>query len=342
MSKKDTLSKLKEEAAMAEKKDEEQNEDELEDNEEEQHKDEEGVVKEQTSSSINKPKNLAELLGDSKEGQAKLAPKTQKPKKKPNDNKGKGGNKPSFFNSKKKDVVSTGYVAGNDESEKRPQYKNSKKVGQKTMEAPKTKDYLDKDIPKTYQEDNVQQPVPKPEFKGLKAEGEEKFADLNTNEDLFLKNLEKNKDMQLKNDYKSEEKGEKKRYPKKEHKRKNQEPTNDVDSDGFEVVGTKEEHRREIQERHRQNPNRRGRGGRGFHRGGKGGDNHHWERKKEEEKKEGENKDEEKKEEKEETKKEEKKKGGEKKKKEPQIQKDGNTVTIKIKTEAKSLKDLLG
>lgn len=360
MSKKDTLAKLNEEQEKIAKNEVDQNEEDQEENEVEQQKDSTGVVKEQSSSNAGKPKSLKELLGDSNEGQAKLPSKEAKYKNKQHEgNKGKEG-KPKFFNSKKGNQVSTGYNAENEKKkdEFKPQkFTNSKKnVGQKTMEAPKTKGYLDKEVQKDYKEEKEAEAIPKPEFKG-RAEGEEKFAELNTGEDLLLKNMN-TKEVKIKNEYKNEEndKPEKKKHYKKDYKKKDfGEDKNDEDSDGFEIVGTREQKKKEKNEYNRQNPNYNKRGNYHKRRGGK----QDWGRKKE-------NKEEAKEENKEETKEEgkEEDKNEDSKKEEPKednkeeetkeevkeenkktkkiVKKDKNVVSIKVKTDAKSLKDLLG
>ena len=262
MSKKDTISQLKEEKAKLAKNAVEQNDDEAEDNEEEQNKESEAVVKEQTSSNVGKARNLRELLGDKNEEQAKLPSKNTKQQPK----KGKDG-KPQYFNSNKK-TVSTGYNP-NAKNEGKPTFTNSKKVGEKVMEAPKTKSYLEK-VPekKDYQED-----VAKPEFKGLREEGQEKFQELSTGEDLFLRNIQ-NKEVTIKNEYKPDDKGEKRtekrKHFKKDNYKRDNEPKNDEDSDGFEIVGTKEEKIRKKQEYNRSHQNYNNYRG-GFHGKRRGG-----------------------------------------------------------------------
>lgn len=205
MSKKDTISKLKEEKEKLAHNNEEQNDDEEE--AEEQGGEERRVVKEQSESSANKAKSLKDILGDSREVAVKA--KTQKAKK----NTAKDG-KPRFINSKKANQISTGFNANYEikkDENKKPQFTNSKKVGEKKMEAPKTKNYLEKDYEKSYKED-IDQNLPKPEFKG-RSEGEEKFSELNTGDDLFLKNMTQ-KDVQIKNEYNNDD------HPKKKKKKK--------------------------------------------------------------------------------------------------------------------------
>ena len=123
-----------------------------------------------------------------------------------------------------------------------------------------TKDYLEKDIKKKYKE--VDENVAKPQFITNKEDGEN-FVELNKNEDvrniiliffdLYIQLLAKNmanKNYENKAEYTEKKEGgakkkeyKKKNFHKKERelpKKKKEEFGNEVDSDGFEIVGTRE------------------------------------------------------------------------------------------------------
>ena len=156
--KEDTLSQLKkeEDKLKKNKKKEEEEEEQSEENEEENNQ---NVVKQQTVQKADRPKNLKDLLGGG-DNKAKPKPK-KKEKEKEKKNKYDEPKKLTFTNSKK---------TGN--ANKTGDAKENAKI-EKT-----TRDYLEKDKQKVYNED-----VAKPQFT-TNVDEDKKFVELNKNEDV--------------------------------------------------------------------------------------------------------------------------------------------------------------
>jgi len=264
--KEDTISQLKKEENKT-KKDlkKEEEESASEEENEEQNQDD---IKEQTVQRTDKPKSLRDLLNSMDDTKTK-----QKPKKEITKQKQKNNDEPkklTFFNSK-----GAGNASKIDEEIKERKlkekkvFKNAKgldEVAKENQKIKPTKNYTEKEIQKEYNED-----VEKPQFITNK-DKDENFVELDKNEDLFAKNLA-NKKYEDVREYadNNKEGGERKKreykkryYPKKSRKEapKNQEEIkDDVDSDGFEIVGSKEEKKQKFRDEHRgEYAPRRGRG----------------------------------------------------------------------------------
>lgn len=234
----DMISKLKKESQKKKVTQEHNKESSEEENEEEVKKVE--AIKEQAEIKPDKPKGLRDLFNDDDDEKPKQVIKAQKPAKKKDENKlkftnTKGGNSLAKFDEEKRKNMD------------KKTFKNSKAFDdiQKENEKIKpTKNYNDKEVKKAYQEDK--EDVKKPEFKNL-GKNDENFVALNKDEDLFAKNMATGK-FEHKMDYSNnnnEERKKKKHYEKK----KVEKFENDVDSDGFEIVGSKEEKKAKFNEK---------------------------------------------------------------------------------------------
>ena len=235
--KKDTISQIKNDKEKIKKEEENENSESYSDKSEEEEESKAGIVKEQTVQNKNEPKNLKDLFDS--EPQIKEEKETSKKIH----NKPKNKNeKPHFINSKYSGNANAKYdIEAKRKNEGQKKKYNVQGIDTIAIENEKikpTKNYLEKDIVKKYNEDKEEEIV-KPEFKNLKI-GKENFVELNKNEDLFAKNME-SKNFEIKNEYADEKEKEKKVREKKYYEKK--EITNDIDSDGFEIVGSKEEKR---------------------------------------------------------------------------------------------------
>ena len=247
---KDTISKIKEQEEKTKTTQIINKEEEYVGSDDEENQKTKGAVEEQASTTSNKPKSLADIL-NAEAGDKKVKPKqiqkTEKVQNKPPEGK-------MFYNSKK---ISSNEPEHNKQTQKKT---FTGKVGEGSKQfndsIKKTKDYTEKEIQKSYKNE---EDVAKPEFKSKK-DGQN-FVELNQKEDvsisytfiyvlfiivqLLAKNIAEHK-FEFKQDYNDDTKkaGEHVEKKKKNHHKKQnyvkEEIANDVDSDGFEITGTKE------------------------------------------------------------------------------------------------------
>lgn len=243
---KDTISKIKQDEAKNKPQQEKQFEEDIHvgSDEEDQNQKQTGVVHEQAVSNTNKAKNLADILGSGPGIKQPSKKKPQKEKKKQSD---QPPAKHQFTNSSKK-----GDTHWNDKGLQKPQQQQPKQetkakynVSGLVADAkdnekfrPK-KNYLEKDIVNEYTKESTEI-IDKPEFKNWKVEGTDNFVELNQKEDLYIKNIS-DKKFEMKNEYNDEKEHEKRSKGNRQHykKQEKEEIVNDLDSDGFEVIGTK-------------------------------------------------------------------------------------------------------
>jgi aarF domain-containing kinase len=238
--KKDTISALKQNEEKNKKKEENQNIDEYSDKSDEEEETKAGIVKEQSVQKKDEPKSLKDLL-DSEPIPNEKTEQSKKINNKPQNK----NQKPKFLNSKYSGNINAKYdkeAKRRNENQQKKNY-NVKGIDNIAIENSKikpTKNYLEKEDIKKYTEDKEEE-IAKPEFKNLKI-GKENFVELNKNEDLFAKNME-SKNFEIKNEYNAEKEKEKERKVREKKYYEKKEITNDVDSDGFEIVGSKEDKR---------------------------------------------------------------------------------------------------
>lgn len=173
--KSDTISQLKkEEDKIKKEKKKEEEEDQSEEEEDEEKN--QNVVKEQTIQKADKPKNLKELFGSMGDAKTKPKKKTQKTAK---NKEYEEPAKHKFINSK-----GTGNAdkIDNELKKNKKVFTNASGLDAAAKENQKikhTKDYLEKDKQKEYNED-----VEKPQFTSNIKEGNENFVELNQDEDV--------------------------------------------------------------------------------------------------------------------------------------------------------------
>ena len=174
--KEDTISHLKKEENKWKKETNKEEEEHFEEEDEEKNQ---NVLKEQTVQKADRPKNIKELIGSM--GDTKPKPKKKEGKQKPKNNEDEP---------KKLTFINTRGTANADKIEKearkfdKKKFKNAEGLDAAAKENAKikpTKNYLEKDTKKKYKDEN--EDVAKPQFITNK-EGDEKFVELNKNEDV--------------------------------------------------------------------------------------------------------------------------------------------------------------
>ena len=235
--KKDTISSLRKDEEKIKKEELNQNIEEYSDKSEDEEETKAGIVKEQSVQIKDAPKNLKDLFDS--EPQIKENKETSKKINNKPQNKNK---KPIFVNSQLSGNANAKYdnEAKRKNNNQKKNY-NVKGIDNAAIENAKikpTKNYLEKENTIQYSEEKEE--IAKPEFTNLKI-GKENFVELNKNEDLFAKNIQ-SKNFEIKNEY-NDEKEKEKKVKEKNHYEKYEKKgiVNDVDSDGFEIVGSKEE-----------------------------------------------------------------------------------------------------
>ena len=175
--KEDTISQIKKEEDKIKK--ETKKEEEVEHSEDEEEN--QNVIKEQTVQKADKPKNLKELMGSMGDAKPKPKKKTNKPQKKYEE-----PGKLTFYNTKgTNNADKIDNEARNKNNLEKKVYKNTKGLdaaAKDNLKIKPTKDYLEKDSEKQYNEEA--QNVAKPQFTSGVKEGDENFVELNKNEDV--------------------------------------------------------------------------------------------------------------------------------------------------------------
>ena len=172
--KEDMLSQLKKEENKHKKN---QAKEEVEESsEEEEDQNESNAIKEQSIKKSDKPKTLKDLLNSMDETKPKQKKKPEPEKTKKNNDEPQ---KMTFYNSK-----GAGKFAEIEKDKNKKVYKNAKGLDNAAKENQKikpTKNYLEKDVKKEYEEN-----IEKPQFKSNK-DKEENFVELNKKEDVRIK-----------------------------------------------------------------------------------------------------------------------------------------------------------